>query len=273
MNKGIATALVMLAVTAATPAIAQDKSGWTGAYVGGHLGYAPSPRHRNETILFDTNLDGQSGDTVMTAAGANAFSPGFCGGMAVAPTAASGCAKDRDGTDWAVHAGYDIQFSSFVLGVVGEYGRTNISDAVSAFSTTPARYTMIRQMRGTAGLRARAGYAFGNTLLYGTGGGAWAKVRHSFVTSNGVNTFTSTSDDSVFGYRLGGGVEQKITQNFSIGVQYMFTSLKDEHTVRAAGPAPATNPFIRVNAAGTDFTRSEKRFETQSVAITANFRF
>lgn len=258
------------------PAMAQeDASSWTGFYVGGQLGYEFQPNDGDETILFDTNRDGSFGDTVNTAAGANAFSPGFCGGAANGPTPAQGCKDDKDGVEWAGHVGYDLQFGGIVVGVVGEYGRSTVTDSVSAYSTTPARYTMTRRLRDNAGLRARAGLALGDTLVYGTGGGAWGKIRNSFTTSNGANSFTNTGNDDAWGYKFGGGVEQKITPNFSIGAQYMYTSLKDKDYRVTAGPgtAPATNPFLIVNAAGTDFARSSSRFTTHAATVTANFRF
>lgn len=269
------TVLVMLAATA-TPASAQTPAAgsWTGPYVGGHIGYSFQPSDNDETIQFDTNLDGSFGDTVNTAAGANAFSPGFCGGAANSASPADGCRGDKDGVEWAVHAGYDMQFGNFVVGVVGEYGRSTITDSVTAYSTTPAFYTMTRRLRDNAGLRARAGFALGDTLVYGTGGGAWGKIRNSFTTSNGVNSFTDTGNDDAWGYKFGGGVEQKIGPNFSIGAQYLYTSLKDDgYRVNAGGPAPATNPFLLVNAGGTDFRRSGKDFNSHSAHVTASFRF
>lgn len=276
MNRKLLLALTGGAVTlGATPALAQPSdSSWTGPYVGGRLGYAFQNNDDNETIEFDTDLDGAFGDSVNTAAGADAFSPGFCGGAANGSTPAIGCRGDRDGTAWAVHAGYDVQFGAIVAGIVGEYGRSHITDSVSAFSTTPAFYTMTRELRDQAALRARLGFALGNTLVYGTGGGAWGKIRNSFTTSNGANTFTDSGNDDAWGYQYGGGIEQKVSDNFSIGVQYLRTSLKDDsYRVRAQGPAPATNPFILVNAAGTDFRRGGDRFNHQSVHMTANFRF
>lgn len=256
-------------------ALAQDsEAGWTGAYVGGRLGYAFQRSDRDETILFDTNLDGSFEDTVTTAAGANAFSPGFCGGAATGPTPATGCRDDRDGTDWAVHAGYDLELGGLVVGLVGDYGRTSISDSVAAFSTTPAFYTMTRRMRDNASIRARVGVGLGNTLIYGTGGAAWGKIRNSFATSNTANSFTNTGNEDSWGYRVGGGIEQRVAPNFSIGLQYLHTSLKDDdYRVRAQGPAPATNPFIRTNASGTDFARSGDRFNWHSAHVTASFRF
>jgi outer membrane immunogenic protein len=261
-------------VIAASPALAQSAD-WTGPYVGGRLGYTSQPNDKNETVLFDTNLDGTFDDTVSTVTGANAFSRGFCGGAATSATA-NGCA-DRDGAEWAVHAGYDYQLgSSIVAGVVAEYGRSTIVDSVSAFSTTPAFYTLTRRLRDHASIRARLGFAIGDTLVYGTGGAAYGKIRHSFTTSNTANTFTLAGDDEKsWGYRAGGGVEQRVSENFSIGAQYLYTSLKDDDfTVRAGGTnLPVSNPFLRINQSGTDFARSSSRFTSHNVSVTANFRF
>ena len=76
------------AILFATSAAAQN---WTGPYLGGSAGYASGRDDGGETILFDRNLDGAFKDTVATAAGADAFSPGFCGGSANGPTPGAGC--------------------------------------------------------------------------------------------------------------------------------------------------------------------------------------
>lgn len=275
-----ATSALVLAATA-TPALAQDNSGFSGPYVGVSLGHTFQNRDNDETIGFDRDLNGSFGDTVVTsAAGApNAFSPGFCGGSA---TSANnyGCGDDRDGTQYAARLGFDVQRGNFVVGLVGDIGKTQISDSVTAFSTTPASYTMTRSIDWNAGLRLRAGYAVGGTtLVYATGGGAYAKVDHGFATSNTVNSFREISEDKdVWGWTAGGGVEQKIGKSFSIGVEYLYTRLNDDdYTVRAGAlttPAtPANNPFLLSGAGGTDFRRSDNRFETHGVRATAAFRF
>ncbi|HEX8513458.1 MAG TPA: outer membrane beta-barrel protein [Allosphingosinicella sp.] len=272
-----AAAGLLLTALPAAPAAAQssDAESWTGPYFGGRLGYAFQRSDQDETVLFDTDLDGSFDNNVTTGTGANAFSPGFCGGAATTRTPpAGGCADDRDGTDWAAHAGFDYQMGPVVVGLVGEYGRTDISDSVAAFSTTPAFYTLTRELRDTASLRARVGFASGNTLVYGTGGVAWGKIRNSFFTSNTANVFTNSGNDDAWGYRAGGGIEQRLGRGFSIGAQYLYTSLKDDDfRVRAGGPAPAGNPFLRTNAAGTDFARSGDRFNSHSAHVTASFRF
>src|SRR4029450_7455083 len=53
---------------------------WTGFYVGGQVGNGFLPSGDGAFVGFDKNLDGNFADTVTTAAGANAFSPGFCPG-------------------------------------------------------------------------------------------------------------------------------------------------------------------------------------------------
>ena len=273
--RSFSLASATLALLAAPlPVMAQDTD-WTGPYFGGRLGYTSQGEDKDETILFDTDLNGEFGDTVNTAAGVNAFPRGFCGGAAggVNTTRCS----DRDGTEWAVHAGYDYQFGgSLVAGVVAEYGRSTIVDSVTAFSSTPAFYTFTRRLRDNASVRARAGFAIGDSLIYGTGGVAYGKIRNSFTTSNRVNTFTESSgDEDAWGYRAGGGVEHRFAPNFSLGGQYLYTSLKDDDfTVRTGGiNIPVSNPFILRNPNGTDFRRSGDRFNSHNFSVVASFRF
>lgn len=274
-------AATALAATLATPAVAQDSSAdsWTGFYAGIRAGWDFQPGDNNETINFDNNLDGASGDTVRTAAGANAFSPGFCGGAARGPTPASGCKKDDDSVNISAHAGFDYDLGNhIVVGAVGEFGLGGAEDYVSAFSTTPAFYTMTRRVREYANGRARAGYAFGNganTLVYGTGGVAWGRVTNRFRSSNVANARQSNGNQDAWGYVAGGGIEQRVDKHLSVGLLYLFTSLKDNDArIRLSqGTAPANNPFLLVNAAGTDFSRSNSRFVTHNISLTASYRF
>lgn len=272
------TAIAALATTAfiATPALAQEADSWTGFYVGGHLGYGFQPSDNGETILFDTNLDGGFGDTVNTSMGANAFSPGFCGGAANGPTPGEGCRDDRDGIEGGIHAGFDYQMSGgFVVGLVADYDRTRLRDSVSSFSTTPARYTMTRRLRDVIDLRARAGFGSGATLFYGTGGIAYGNIRNSFTTSNTANSFTGNGNEHGWGYVLGGGIERRLGSHFTIGAQYLYRSIDAGDYVVRAGPGTAglTNPFRIVNANGTDFQRSGDRFSSHAVQLTASYRF
>lgn len=279
LNRMSAALVAGLLVAAAPLANAQDAKGsWNGGYVGAYAGIVDKPDNGDsDRFLFDTNLDGNFNDTVRTGAGADAFSPGFCNGVAQTATPAGGCAENTGGADWGLRAGYDWQFDRFVVGVVGEYGLMDARDAVSAFSTTPARYSMLRKIDGIAALRARIGVVVGDdeaNLVYATAGGARASIENTFATSNGVNTFTDNGDTDASGHQLGLGYERRFGQAFTVGVEYLRTELDDgDYRVRAAGPAPATNPFILQNPNGTDFRRSDTDIELDSLRITASYRF
>jgi outer membrane immunogenic protein len=265
-----------------TPALAQDAGGdeWTGPYVGGSIGYNWQPnsnKNRNETLQFDTDGDGSFDDTVVTATGANAFSPGFCDGKRGGPTV---CDRgDRDGKlAWGVHAGYDMQMGNFVVGAVVEGGKSYGSNYVTGFSTTPASYTFVRKLEWEAAARLRAGFAMGKTLVYGTGGLAYGKFENRFLTTNQANTFSGLDrkqDD--WGYTYGGGIEHKVSDNFSIGVLYRRTQFNpnDGIVTVTRGTAPATNPFVNpdTTAGRTDIRRSNNDYVNQSVRATASFRF
>ena len=272
----LASAALAATILAASPAVAQDDPSWTGFYVGGQAGYGFQPGDGDETIRFDTGLDGSFGENVNTSGGANAFSPGFCGGSANGPTPGDGCRGDRDGIEFGGHAGFDFETGGgLVLGVVGDYNRSRQRDSVSAFSTTPARYTMTRRLRDVFSLRARAGVATGSTLVYGTGGVVRGSIRNSFSTSNAANSFTGNGNEKGWGYALGGGVEQRVGANFSIGLLYLYRSIDAGDYVVRVGPGTAglTNPFRIVNPNGTDFRRSDDDFTSHGVSLTASFRF
>ena len=262
---------------AAVPAMAQDTSAdtYSGIYVGGSFGGGFQPNDgATSSILFDRDRNGSFGDTVTTSTGGNAFSPGFCGGAATSSTNA-GCQSDSDGIEYMGRVGADFQVGKIVYGVVADGGKTEVRDSVSAFSTTPAFYTMSRELKWNAGVRARLGYTPNNTtLFYGTGGGAYGKIRNSFSTSNTANSFAISGKNDAWGYSAGGGVEQRIGR-FAIGLEYLYTSLKDDgaRINVGAGTAPATNPFLLAGAGGTDFRRSDPRFNWHSARVTATYRF
>ncbi|NOT25754.1 MAG: porin family protein [Acidobacteria bacterium] len=251
---------------------------WSGPYIGGTVGAGLQREDASESVTFDTNLDGMFGDTVRTAAGADAFSPGFCAGIAMGAQPSAGCADDEDGIDVGVRVGYDRQLGHMVIGALIDLSRVDVTDGVSAFSTTPAFYAFSRELTHVVGLRGRVGFGSSRVLVYGTAGGAWGGVEHLFTTSNGVNSFVPAKDvahsEKSWGYQAGGGVELMLGSHWSLTGEYLFTSLDDgeEGAVRSQGPAPATNPFILVNASGTDLRRTD-RFEFQTARAGLSYRF
>ena len=259
----------------ATPAFAQSEDEqWEGAYIGGTIGVPAQKNDGGESVLFDTDRDGQFNDTVRTTTGANAFSPGFCGGAANGRTPAEGCRSDKDGIEYNIRAGYDMQKGNIVYGVVLEGGTSDARDSVTAFSTTPAFYTFTREIDYTLGARLRVGYAARGALFYATGGGAYAKIKNDFTTSNTANSFANNGNTTSLGYAAGGGAEVKVTKKISLGLEYLYTNYsEDKYRVNVGpGTAPATNPFLLVSG-GTDFRRSDRDFDMHNIRVTAAYRF
>ncbi len=278
-TKSLRLSLAIALAASAGPVLAQEApANWSGFYVGGSVGGNSPSDASTRGIEFDTDLDGSYGDTVRTATGADAFSPGFCGGPAAGPRASQGCLGDKGGDEWGLRGGYDWQAGNWVFGGLLEYTRNDARDSQTAFSTTPAFYTLTRDLDEMAALRGRVGYALGATgswLPYATAGVVRAKVDHSFATSNGVNAFTPEGSDTVNGWQGGLGLERRITPHFSVGLEALFTRLKDDdyRVAVTQGTAPATNPFVLANPAGTTMRRIDDDFDVVSYKATATWRF
>ncbi|MFC0104333.1 outer membrane protein [Sphingopyxis terrae] len=274
----VASAATMLAV----PAMAQDSGStardrsqdFNGPYVSVGGGATLQGSDRGETLVFDTDRDGTYGDQVTTSTGADAFSPGFCNGAATG-TANVGCRNDKDGPEFFGRVGLDKRMGNFVVGALIEGGHSVARDSVTGFSTTPASYTMSREADWQASARLRAGYTpGGGALFYVTGGPAYARLDNRFSTTNTANSFADNGKTNAWGYAAGGGAEVMVTNNIAVGLEYLYTDVKDDDYVVnvGAGSAPATNPFL-LNGGGTNIQRSDPHFRTHSVRGTLSFRF
>ncbi len=94
------------------------------------------------------------------------------------------------------------------------------------------------------------------------------------MTSNTANSFDDNGKTNAWGYTVGGGAEVMVTNNIGLGLEYLYTDVKDKDYVVnvGAGTAPATNPFL-LNGGGTDIRRSDPNFQTHSVRGTLSYRF
>lgn len=268
----------MLSSVALVPAaaIAQDQAdeSWEGFYAGGTFGLGAQSNDTSESVLFDTNRDGIFGDTVRTVGGVDAFSPGFCNGAPFGNNAGLGCRNDRDDFDYSVRAGYDVQQGNLVFGALVEAAKSDSVDSVTAFSSTPASYSFSRKLDYSVGARGRVGLAAKGALFYATGGVSYGRIKNRFTTTNGVNSFADNGNTSSWGYSVGGGVEAKVLENFSLGLEFLQTTFTKDRFVVNVGPgtAPATNPFLLVSG-GTDFRRSDPKFRQNSIRLTGTVRF
>ena len=104
--------------------------------------------------------------------------------------------------------GYNYQMNNFVWGIEGDGAWADISQ------TNPFGVPLTKvSFDSLASLRARLGVAFGNALLYGTGGGGWGHLKLSAV---GLSDSTWLS-----GWTAGAGIEYAFTPNWTGKVEYL----------------------------------------------------
>lgn len=278
--------LAAAAAAAAVPAAAQDNYGegqpsdyFNGFYVGGTFALDATANDDAGGVAFDTNRDGNFDNAVRTVTGADAFSTGSCGGTALGRTN-TGCADDKDSYGYAIRAGIDRRLGGdgpLVAGLLVEAAKSESVDYVTAFSTTPASYTIARGLDHNFALRGRLGFSPGDGrgLFYVTGGVAYGKLEHAFSTTNGVNSFTQVGDSEYeLGGQLGGGAELVFAPNLSMTFEYLYSSFEDDDYFVAVGPGTAavTNPFL-LNGGGTNLRPADTDLNLHSFRVGLNLRF
>jgi outer membrane immunogenic protein len=126
--------------------------------------------------------------------------------------------------------GYNWQAvgSPWVFGIEGDGGWTNFGDSASA-TVGGVSVNVFSEAQATATLRARLGYAWDRTMLYVTGGGAWARNEIGLtVAIAGVGAAGISDTQNHFGFAVGGGFEQAFAPNWSAKVEYLFLGLGSE---------------------------------------------
>ena len=271
-------ALVALVLAGlASPALADENIGdYNGPYIAVSGGLATHDDHGADTIVFDTNRDGKFDNTVLTSTGANAFSPGFCNGSTTLNSqTTTPCTRDRDAAEYAVRVGYDARYGDIVMGVMLEGAKSDATASTTAFSSTPASYSFTRGIDYAVSARARIGYAPGRRgLMYVTGGPSYAKIDHTFATTNTANSFTPVNADKmVLGWQAGGGAEVGLGGGLTLGMEYLYNRYYDDKYYVAIGNGTAgpTNPFVL--AGGVNAGPQDIRYDFHSFRAVLGFRF
>ncbi len=125
--------------------------------------------------------------------------------------------------------GYNLQRDRFVVGVEadiqgGSIAGSTRSEAVSSNITTDAWARSSLDWFGT--VRGRAGYAYGGSLIYATGGFAFGGARDSLSESvNATSAVAASRGTTLTGYAVGGGVETALTPSWSVKAEYQYINL------------------------------------------------
>jgi len=137
-----------------------------------------------------------------------------------------------------VHAGYNWQVNSLVLGLEGDVEGTGISKTFDPHQQFP-HYNVGDQFNAKVpwqgSLRARAGVAIDRALIYATGGLAVANIKSYYTYLGGIgfagggDYFSATRT----GWTMGAGLEYAFADNISARVEYRYSDFgsKTNHTV------------------------------------------
>jgi outer membrane immunogenic protein len=122
-------------------------------------------------------------------------------------------------------AGYNWQAGNLVYGVEADIALS------SAEQTTDLGGGFFHRssLSGLSTLRGRIGIAMSPTLLYLTGGAAFAWLKHEQVDFSG----TASRGSTAWGWTIGAGIEHAFANRWSIKAEYLYTRFND-----TTGPSP-----------------------------------
>jgi outer membrane immunogenic protein len=190
---------------------------WTGPYIGAHAGWGW------------IDLDGKY-DTSDIEDGEDDFVDDDNGKF------------DLDDDDFlaGLQIGYNWQVDHFVLGVEGDISfgdwhdhLSNSDDEEVSFDTN----TLIT-------LRARAGLAFDNLMVYATAGGAWTDTE--FKASDGIADNGERDLDDI-GLVVGGGAELAVDEHWSVRAEGLYYYFDEKEDIQSLTSDTDPDDFIRLN--------------------------
>jgi len=186
---------------------------WSGCYIGASAGTSSG-----HTDGFVTNGGAGAGGLVPGSQLSNDFNlSGFIGGGTL-------------GCNW--------QAGAWVFGIEGDGSATNKSGQAFpaiARNTTFGDRSFELQERWLVTARGRLGLTnfwwFGpNTMLYVTGGGAWAKIDSSQWTTNLPQNTGSLQSDTRSGWTVGGGIEYALGYSWSAKGEFLYVDFGNWNT-------------------------------------------
>lgn len=145
---------------------------------------------------------------------------GYGSGTATAESVLGITEIDGSGALLGVTVGGNAQFDGFVLGLEGDVAWAGIEG--DAACTGAPGFTCGGTVDWMGSLRARAGVAVDQVLLYATAGAAFAGVT---ATVTPVGAFTGEFSDTFIGWTAGVGAEMKVTDDISVKAEYAYVDL------------------------------------------------
>jgi outer membrane immunogenic protein len=156
-----------------------------------------------------------------------------------------GFAGDADGFIGGGQIGYNWQAvgSPWVFGLEADFQGADLSNSGTIGGVTLNAET---NMFGT--VRGRVGYAWDRTMLYATGGYAYA--RNEITASAGGASISNNEWRS--GYTVGGGIEHALWDRWTAKLEYLYVHT-DDSTVTLAGVPFTGDNNINIVRAGLNY--------------------
>jgi outer membrane immunogenic protein len=146
---------------------------------------------------------------------------GSAGGTAVLPNNAIGAdlTSRPDLGNFGIASGFNFQKGNVVLG----YEADSSASGRRAFEFPPnSAFSNDAQDRWLSTFRGRVGYAQDNWLLYATAGGALGNVAST------IPSLALSEQHWHLGWTAGGGVEVKLTTDWTAKIEYLYVGLQDK---------------------------------------------
>src|SRR5580704_4869582 len=238
--------IVLLAESVGTPAYSADMAvkappleppGWTGFYFGANAGVGWTRKR-----FYD--IFGPVPDYALDA------DAKFAGGIA------------------GFQLGYNYQIDRLVLGIEGSFDWSGIKHSFPCFSF--GNQNCSADAEWVATLVGRMGFLFGPALLFVDGGPAWTRDTISNIAGTAAcvpsgGTIVCSSPGDLFlgsqtrlGWTIGGGVEYRVSPNWSVTAQYNFMNFGDRAITLVDG--------------GTGIFPEEIKQEIQVFKVGVNYR-
>lgn len=229
----------LFACAIATPALASEGDEWTGAYAGVSVGY-------NNT----------KSDSAATLGGNWSVEPA---GLRTFMTNNIGTKQSVDDFNFGGQIGYNAQVSgNLVLGIEADGAFLNgkevtVRGPLTVPNLVAPTYNFTNRIdpKASAAIKAKAGIAFDQSLIYATGGWGWtwAKVGTD-ITSSANYRKASNIDNTFDGWLIGGGIEHKLGERLSLRLDYTYAdqgsvTYQTSYVTGSSSTTPAYSETLR----------------------------
>jgi outer membrane immunogenic protein len=175
---------------------------WTGFYVGGTLG---------GVVGHDSITNDPASNALLLNTPISTNAAGVIGGL---------------------EAGYNWQVSQIVLGIEADVSWSSLKQSGTATDFFGLTDTFSSRLDALSTVRGRLGWAFDRTLLYATGGVAFADLKDQLIEP----AFTIAPSSSVTGWTVGGGVEYALTDHWTAKAEYLHVGFGNRTATVALAP-------------------------------------